>query len=59
MYRKDPGLALSAIGVFKDGDLPSLPRSDQDLLRTARDRVSDVPDVQLLNGLLPVQLDKI
>src|SRR3954470_22943776 len=38
MYGKDPGLALRAIGFFKDGDLPSLARSDQDLLRTARDR---------------------
>jgi hypothetical protein len=52
MYRKDPGLPLRAIGFFKDGDLPSLPQADQDLLRAARDRVSDVPDVRLLNGLL-------
>jgi hypothetical protein len=59
MYRKDPGLPLKAIGFFKDGDLPSLPKADQDLLRAARDRVSDVPDVHLLNGLLPVKLDKI
>jgi hypothetical protein len=53
MYRRDPGLPLRAIGFFKDGDLPSLSKPDQDLLRTARDCVSDVPDVQLLNGLLP------
>jgi len=53
MYRRDPGLPLRAIGFFKDGDLPSLPKPDQDLLRTARDRVFDVPDVDLLNGLLP------
>jgi hypothetical protein len=54
MYRRDPGLPLRAIAFFNDGDLPSLSKPDQDLLRTARDRVSDVPDVQLLNGLLPV-----
>jgi hypothetical protein len=54
-YRRDPALPLKALGFFKDGDLPSLPKADQDLLRTARDRVSDVPDVALLNGLLPVR----
>ena len=54
-YRRDPALPLKALGFFKDGDLPSLPKADQDLLRTARDRVSDVPDVRLLNGLLPVR----
>jgi hypothetical protein len=51
----EPALPLKALGFFKDGDLPSLPRADQDLLRTARDRVSVVPEVRLLNGLLPVQ----
>ena len=55
MYRRDPGLPLRAMGFFKDGDLSSLPKPDQDLLRTARDRVSDVPDIQLLNGLLPAK----
>jgi hypothetical protein len=47
MYRKDPGLALRAIGFFKDGDLPSLPKADQDVLRAARDRVSAIPEVTL------------
>src|ERR1700683_5574096 len=45
MYGKDPGLPLRAMGVFKDGDLPSLPKSDQDFLRSARDRVSEIPKV--------------
>lgn len=35
MYRRDPGLPLRAIGFFKDGDLPSLPKADQDTLRAA------------------------
>jgi hypothetical protein len=52
-YRRDPALPLKALGFFKDGDLPSLPKADQDLLRAARDRVSDVPEVRLLKGLLP------
>lgn len=47
MYRKDPGLPLRAMGFFKDGDLSSLSRTDQDALRAARDRVSDIPDVQI------------
>lgn len=53
MYRRDPALPLRAIGFFNDGDLPSLSKPDQALLRTARDRISDVPDVHLLSGLLP------
>src|SRR3954464_13307392 len=52
-YRRDPALPLKALGYFRDGDLPSLPKADQDLLRMARDRVSNVPDVHLLKGLLP------
>lgn len=54
MYGKDPGLALRAIGFFKDGDLPSLPRDDQDKLRAARDLVSEIPEVVMLDGLMPV-----
>lgn len=47
MYGKDPGLPLRALGFFKDGDLPSLPKADQDILRAARDRVSEIPDVPI------------
>jgi hypothetical protein len=54
-YRRDPALPLKALGFFKDGDLPSLPKADQDLLRAARDRVSDVPEVPMLKGLLSAQ----
>jgi hypothetical protein len=53
-YQRDPALPLKALGFFKDGDLPSLSKADQDLLRATRDRVSDVPEVSLLKGLLPV-----
>lgn len=52
MYRQDPGLALRALGFFKDGDLPSLGQSDQDLLRKARDRVAEIPDVRITRGSL-------
>ena len=52
MYGKDPGLPLRAMGFFKDGDLPSLPRSDQDILRNARDQVVKIPDVAIIPGSL-------
>jgi len=52
MYGKDPALPLRALGYFKDGDLPSLPQSDQDQLRAARDRVSEIPEVTLIYGAL-------
>jgi Nucleotidyl transferase AbiEii toxin, Type IV TA system len=52
MYRKDPGLPLRAMGFFKDGDLSSLPKSDQDILRQARDRVSEIPEVEISHGSL-------
>jgi hypothetical protein len=47
MYDKDPGLPLRAMGYFKDGDLPSLPEADQSILRAARDRVSEIPNVSI------------
>ncbi len=52
MYGKDAGLPLRAMGFFKDGDLPSLPQGDQDVLRKARDRVSEIPDVVITRGSL-------
>jgi hypothetical protein len=52
MYGKDPGLPLRAMGFFRDGDLPSLPKSDQDFLRSARDRVSEIPEVAITHGSL-------
>jgi len=52
MYGQDAGLPLKAMGFFKDGDLPSLPKADQDVLRAARDRVSAIPDVPLTYGPL-------
>jgi len=52
VYDKDPGLPLRALGFFKDGDLPSLPTADQDILRAARDRVSEIPDIAIAYGSL-------
>jgi hypothetical protein len=52
MYGKDPGLVLRALGYFKDGDLPTLPKTDQEMLRAARDRVSEIPEVTIVYGSL-------
>lgn len=51
MYHRDPALPLKAMGFFKDGDLPSLPESDREILRLARDRISEIPDVAIQSGL--------
>jgi hypothetical protein len=52
MYGRDPGLALRAMGFFKDGDLRSIPASEQDILRNARDNVRKIPDVAIIRGPL-------
>lgn len=52
MFRSDPALPLRALGFFKDGDLPELPVETQRMLKSARDRVSSVPDVIVRPGLL-------
>jgi hypothetical protein len=52
MYGKDPGLPLRAMGFFKDGDLASLTKDDQDILRQARDRMSEMPEVAVTHGSL-------
>ena len=53
LYRRDPALPLRALGFFKDGNLQSLPKADQELLRSARDRISSVPEIVLRSGLRP------
>jgi hypothetical protein len=40
------------MGFFKDGDLASLPKGDQHILRQARDRVPEIPDVAVIQGSL-------
>jgi hypothetical protein len=52
MYDRDPALPLKAMGFFKDGDLASLSRADQKLLRAARDRVVNIPSVTVERGSL-------
>jgi hypothetical protein len=52
MFAADPALPLRALGFFKDGDLPTLPDAQRRILRSARDGVSDIPEVRLLPGLV-------
>jgi hypothetical protein len=52
MYGENAAIPLKAIGYFKDGDLATLPTADQELLRAARDRVTDIPDVTIIPGPL-------
>jgi hypothetical protein len=47
MFGGEPAQVLRAIGYFQDGDLPTLSQADQQLLRSARDRVGVLPDVSL------------
>lgn len=54
IYGKDPSLPLKAMGFFKDGDLPDLPKKEQALLRAARDRVKEIPSASVKTGSLAV-----
>jgi hypothetical protein len=54
MFKGEPSQVLRAIGYFKDGDLQTLAKADRDLLRNARERVDDLPDVRITPGQLAV-----
>jgi hypothetical protein len=56
MFNGEPAQVLRAIGYFKDGDLNTLSRADQRLLRSARDGVDVLPDVPLKSRSLAVPL---
>jgi hypothetical protein len=52
MFHGEPSQVLRSIGYFGDGDLDTLARTDQDILRNARDRVGKLPDVVARHGAL-------
>jgi hypothetical protein len=52
MFRGEPAQVLRALGYFADGDLPTLPQADRELLRKARDEVTDIPEVPIIPGAL-------
>ncbi|MEX0806976.1 MAG: nucleotidyl transferase AbiEii/AbiGii toxin family protein [Candidatus Binatia bacterium] len=50
MYGQDAAIPLKAIGYFKDGDLPTLPAATQKVLRAARDKIADIPEVAVVSS---------
>lgn len=48
--------ALMALGYFDDGDVSSISEREKDLLTGARDRVRDLPEVELTYGSLVVDI---
>ena len=52
MFDGEPSQVLRALGYFKDGDLPTLAKADQDILRKARDEISVIPDIRVITGSL-------
>jgi hypothetical protein len=52
MFNGEPSQVLRSIGYFEDGDLDSLDRPDRELLRSARDRIGQLPDVVVRRGSL-------
>lgn len=52
MFDGEPAQVLRALGFFQDGDLNTLGIADRDVLRTARDRVGKLPEIQLQKGSL-------
>jgi hypothetical protein len=52
MFDGEPAQVLRALGYFGDGDLRTLAKADQELLRLARDRVAQLPNVVVRPGSL-------
>ncbi len=52
MFHGEPSQVLRSIGYFEDGDLETLVRSDRELLRNARDRIGELPEVVVKHGSL-------
>jgi hypothetical protein len=52
MFDGEPSQVLRSIGYFEDGDLDSLGKPDRELLRNARDRIGQLPDVVVRCGSL-------
>ena len=56
MVNGEPSQVLRAIGYFKDGDLPTLSKPDQQVLRNARNQIVEVPEVHVTPGPLAVPI---
>jgi hypothetical protein len=58
MFDGEPAQVLRAIGYFKDGDLNTLGKTEQQLLRRARDSVEALPEVLLKSRSLAMSFDE-
>lgn len=52
MFKGEPAQVLRALGYFEDGDLGTLDSADRNLLRNARDKIQQLPNVILKPGSL-------
>src|SRR6266446_1142284 len=52
MFNGEPAQVLRALGYFEDGDLATLDKADQNLLRNARDKIQRLPRVIVKSGSL-------
>jgi len=52
MFKGEPSQVLRSIGYFEDGDLDTLAPTDREILRNARDRIRQLPDVVVRHGSL-------
>jgi hypothetical protein len=52
MFNGEPSQVLRSIGYFEDGDLDRLDSTDRELLRHARDRIGQLPNVVVRRGSL-------
>jgi len=52
MFDGEPAQVLRALGYFEDGDLATLDKADQNLLRNARDKIQGLPAVIVNSGSL-------
>ena len=52
MFDGEPAQVLRAIGYFGDGDLNTLSAVDRDTLSSARDRISELPEIHIRRGSL-------
>jgi hypothetical protein len=51
MFGGEPAQVLRALGYFVDGDLPTLAAIEKEILRNARDGVTQLPNVTISPGL--------
>lgn len=52
MFDGEPAQVLRALGYFEDGDLATLGKADRNLLRNARDKIEQLPNMALKSGSL-------